>query len=56
MFIALLVKQLNTKPQVVVAVLSGMLSVGLYMLGLQRWYVIIATIIGASIGVWIELW
>jgi 4-azaleucine resistance transporter AzlC len=56
MFIALLVMQLKTKPQVLVAVLSGMLSVGLYMLGLDRWYVIFATIIGASIGVWVERW
>lgn len=56
MFIALLVMQLNTKPQIIVAVLSGIFSVGLYLLGLQRLYVVFATIIGASIGVWIERW
>ena len=56
MFIALLVMQLKTKPQVIVAVLAGFLSLGLYLLGLNRWYVIIAAVIGASIGVWIERW
>jgi len=56
MFIALLVMQLSSKPKVIVAVVSGLFSVGLYYFGLQRWYVIAATIIGATLGVWIEQW
>ena len=56
MFIALLVMHIKTKPQIAVAVLAGFFSVGLYLGGLTQWHVIIATIIGAFFGVWMESW
>lgn len=56
MFIALLVMQLKNRIQVAVALLTGGISVGLYLLGLNQWYVIVATVIGATIGVGLEKW
>lgn len=51
MFIALLVMQLKRKIEIVVAAVTGLLCVGLVLMGLERWGVIIATVIGASLGV-----
>ena len=56
MFIALLVMQIKNKPQIAVAVISGILSVFLLLHGFNHWYVIMATIIGASFGVVVEKW
>jgi 4-azaleucine resistance transporter AzlC len=56
MFIALLVMQIKNKVQVLVAVLAGALSLGLYLLGFQQWYVIIATVLAATLGVVVEKW
>ena len=56
MFIALLVMQIKNKVQVLVAVLAGAISLGLYLAGLQQWYVIIATILAATLGVMVEQW
>jgi 4-azaleucine resistance transporter AzlC len=56
MFIALLVMQIKNNIQISVAVLSGLASVGLYLLGLNQWYVILATILGATMGVVLERW
>jgi 4-azaleucine resistance transporter AzlC len=56
MFIALLVMQIKNNVQVAVAVLAGLASVGLYLLGLDQWYVILATILGATAGVILEQW
>ena len=56
MFIALLVMQIKNRRQIFVAVLAGVLSVGLYMLGLDQWYVILATVIAATAGVALEQW
>ncbi|MBG0784010.1 MAG: AzlC family ABC transporter permease [Anaerolineaceae bacterium] len=56
MFIALLVMQIKNRRQVFVAVLAGGLSVGLYLLGFSQWYVILATVIAASVGVVLEQW
>ncbi|MCB2202840.1 AzlC family ABC transporter permease [bacterium] len=56
MFIALLVMQIKNNIQVGVAVLAGLASLGLYKLGLDQWYVILATILGATAGVLLEKW
>jgi 4-azaleucine resistance transporter AzlC len=56
MFIALLVMQLTTRIQVAVAVLSGLLSLAFLLAGLDQWHVILATVIGATIGVAVEEW
>lgn len=51
MFIALLVMQIKNQRQVFVAVLAGGLSVGLYLTGFDQWYVILATVIAATVTV-----
>ena len=56
MFIALLVMQIKNKVQVIVAVLAGAFSLGLFLIGFQQWYVIIATILAATLGVVLEKW
>jgi 4-azaleucine resistance transporter AzlC len=56
MFIALLVMQIKNHTQVVVAVLAGTLSIVFYRMGFNQWHVIIATIIGATLGVLVEKW
>jgi 4-azaleucine resistance transporter AzlC len=56
MFIALLVLQTKELVQVAVALLSGLFAVLLLLAGLNQWYVIIATVIGASLGVLMEKW
>ena len=56
MFIALLVMQIRNNVQLSVAIFAGLASVGLYLLGLNQWYVIVATILGATMGVIIERW
>ncbi len=54
MFIALLVMQLKRRLEVLVAVLTGLLAVGLTLWGLGRWSVILATLAGATAGVMLE--
>lgn len=56
MFIALLVMQLKNKVQVLVAVLAGGFSLGFYLIGFQQWYVIVATVLAATMGVVLEQW
>ncbi len=56
LFIALLVMQTKSRVQVVVAVLTGLLSVGFLLLGMDQWNVIVATLIGATAGVVMEQW
>jgi len=56
MFMALLVMQVKGRKDVVVGVLSGLLSVGLLLLGFEQWHVIIATVIAATLGVGMEQW
>ncbi len=56
MFIALLVLQLFNRIQVAVAVFTGLTSVGLALAGAGQWNVMIATIFGATLGVFLELW
>ena len=56
MFIALLVMQIKDRVQIGVAVLTGLLAAGLLLAGVSQCNVILATIIGATIGVGIEQW
>jgi 4-azaleucine resistance transporter AzlC len=56
MFVALLVLQIKDRILVAVAFLSGSLAVGLLLIGVDQWHVILATLIGASIGVGLEKW
>ncbi len=56
MFIALLMMQLKDKIQMIVAVTTGVLAVILQLSGLDQWHVIVATIIGATLGVILEQW
>jgi len=56
MFIALLVLQIRHRIQVIVAILSGLLAVGLVLLGVGQWAAIIATIVGATVGMGLEQW
>lgn len=50
MFIALLFLQLKRKLHYVVLVVTGLLSLLLYQLGLEQWSVIIAAVVGAGVG------
>jgi 4-azaleucine resistance transporter AzlC len=54
MFIALLVMQLKRKTEIIVAAVSGVLSVGFLLMGVDHWSVMAATILGAALGVGIE--
>ena len=56
MFIALLILQIKDHVQVGVALLTGVLSVGLLVSGLGRWHVIVATVLGATAGAITEQW
>lgn len=56
MFVALLVFQLKNRRVLVVAILAGLLSTTLLMVGISQWNVIIATLIGATLGVFFESW
>ncbi|MBN1874814.1 MAG: AzlC family ABC transporter permease [Anaerolineae bacterium] len=54
MFIALLVMQIKDRVQVIVAVFTGILAVFLTLWGVDQWSVIIATLVGATVGAGIE--
>ena len=56
MFIALLMMQIKNRTQLLVALASGALAAGLLLAGLSQWYVILATLLGASLGVILEHW
>lgn len=56
MFIALLVMQINNRMQLAVALLGGLLSVGLVLMGINQWNVILATVLAATLGVIGKQW
>lgn len=56
MFVALLVLQIKDRLQIAVALLTGVLAVGLLLMGMKQWHVIVATLVGATIGVMSEKW
>jgi 4-azaleucine resistance transporter AzlC len=56
MFIALLVMQLKSKTEILIALATGAICVIFSLIGLNQWSVILATMIGASLGVGLEVW
>ena len=56
LFIALIVLQIKNRFQILVALLTGILSIGLLQVGLTNWNIIVATIVGATVGVVLEQW
>ena len=56
MFIALLVLQVKNQIHAGIALLSGILSIGFLFLGMAQWSIIIAAMIGATIGAVTEKW
>ncbi|MBW2622490.1 MAG: AzlC family ABC transporter permease [Deltaproteobacteria bacterium] len=54
MFIALLVGQIRNRIQILVACIAGTLAVVLLLAGLSHWHIMVASLIGASLGVFIE--
>ncbi len=56
MFIALLVLQIKRRIEVGVALLTGLIAAGLLLIGVERWNVIVASLIGATVGAVFELW
>ena len=56
LFIALIVLQIEDRAQIAVALVTGALSVALLLSGVEQWHVILATLVGATLGVIIQLW
>jgi len=54
MFIALLVMQIEKKDHVVIAVLAAFLGLIFYLAGMSQLYIILATVIAATVGVLIK--
>ena len=54
MFVALLLLQIRHRRMVYVALFSGAVSVALFLLGAKTGSVILATVIAATFGVWLE--
>ncbi len=55
-FIALIVLQIEETVDMGMALLTGALSVALLMLGAGQWNVIVATVMGATLGTMLRLW
>lgn len=55
MFIALLVPQCSSKIHLLTAIFTMCLSIALKVSGLGQWNVALATIIGASMGLWLSM-
>lgn len=56
MFIGLLVGQCDSLVRIVTAIFAGLLATMLYLYGFHQFHIIIATILGATIGLGVELW
>lgn len=56
MFIGLLVGQCDSAVRVVTAVLSGAIATLLYLAGWHQFHIILATVVGATLGLGVELW
>ena len=56
LFVALLVLQIKDRVQIGVALLAGLMAVGLSLAGVDQWHVIAATLAGATYGVILEEW
>jgi predicted branched-subunit amino acid permease len=56
LFLALIIPQLRSARHVGVALCTGSIAVGLSMLGLEQWAVLLAAVVGATLGVIWEQW
>ena len=56
MFIALLVLQISNRRHLLIALLGGFLSLGIWLMGATQWNVIFATIIAAAVGAGLDIW
>ncbi len=56
MFIGLLVSQCTSPVRVVTAIFSGGLATALYLAGWHQFHIIMATVVGATFGLGVELW
>jgi 4-azaleucine resistance transporter AzlC len=56
MFIGLLVGQCGNSIRVYTAIISGTLATAFYLVGLQQFYIILATVIAATLGLGLEQW
>ena len=56
MFIALLVMQLNSKIEIMVALIAGLTSLIFMFSGFEQWNVILAAVIAATIGLGMDIW
>ncbi|MGW8194047.1 MAG: AzlC family ABC transporter permease [Desulforhopalus sp.] len=56
MFVGLLVGQCDSFVRVITALFSGTLATVLYLAGLDQFYIILATVLGATLGLGTELW
>lgn len=54
MFIALLLLQIHNWKHIFVALAGGLLSMGLWVVGVTQWNVIVATVIAATLGAFLE--
>lgn len=55
MFIALLVPQCSSKLHLLIAIFTMALSVALAASGMNQWNIAVSTVIGASLGLWLDL-
>lgn len=56
MFIALLVGQCENRARVITAILAGGVATLLNLAGMQQFHIIVATVVGASLGLVAERW
>jgi len=56
MFIGLLVGQCENRVRVITAILSGIIATLLYMIGWHQFHIIVATVVGATLGLAVEQW
>ena len=54
MFIALLILQVHNRKHVIVAIVGAIISIILWKIGITQWNVILATVIGATLGAILE--
>lgn len=56
MFIGLLVGQCENKVRVITAIVSGAIATALYLAGWHQFHIIVATVLGATLGLGVEQW
>ena len=56
MFIALLILQIKGNRYLLVAAVAGVLSIGIWLVGVTQWNVLLATLIAATLGAGVETW